>query len=357
MPQPQPISRVRDFIPDPAAAGHDHAAVIAASCADLQHRAPQDVSLTPWLTVIIPVHNGAPLLDAALAGIAAENPVGVEVLIFNSAEDGGAAKRIADAYAGRIAIVWHDRPDLSNWTYKANAGVNLARAPHIAILCHDDFWLPGHLAALRASLARHPAAAMTVAPSRFAGPDGTLHGPWGLPFRAGLVSGKQFGAAQLVQCTVAINGAAMRRDAFLAAGGLDENLWYPADWDLYLKMAKLGPVDVRPEVTTAYRVHSGAQTVSASRDIAEFRRQLETVFDRHHDDFTTPGSPVERRARASIEVNCALALAASGRPGSLPRLLLRLLMLGPVQLVRLLNETRLIDRMRPRLRLAIAGGF
>ena len=312
---------------------------------------------TPWLTVIIPVHNGAPLLEGALEGIAAENPVGVEVLIYNSADDGGAAKQIADRYSDRIAIAWHERPDLSNWTYKANVGAKAAQASHISVLCHDDFWLPGHLAALRASLERHPEAAMSVAPSRFAGPDGRLLGPWKLPFGAGLISGQKFGEAQLVQCTVAINGAVMRRDAFLASGGFDEGLWFSADWDLYLKMAKRGPVDVRPLVTSAYRVHGGAQTYNISRDIDEYRRQLDQVIERHLRDFTEPGSPTACRARAAAQVNCALALAAAGKPSSLMTALIQILRLGPRQMKRLLDETRLIDRMRPRLRLALVGGL
>lgn len=313
--------------------------------------------MNPWLTVIIPVHNGAPLLDAALAGIAAEDPAGVEVLIFNSADDGGAARQIADSYADRIAITWHDRADLSNWTFKANAAVELARAPHFSVLCHDDFWLPGHLASIRRSLAAQRGAVMSVAPSRFASPEGKLLGRWGLPFAPGLVEGQRFGSALLVQNTVAVNGVVLRRDAFLAAGGFDEALWYSADWDLYLKMARAGAIDVRSEVTTAYRVHGNAQTVTASRDIAEFRRQLDQVVDRHLLAFTSPHSAVDQRVRASIEINCALALAASGKKAGLLRSMLQLMQLGPRQVLRLFDETRLIDRLRPRLRLALTGGI
>lgn len=311
----------------------------------------------PWLTVIIPVHFGAPLLEGALAGIAAQDASGIEVLIYNSADDGGAARAIADRFTDRLDITWHERPDLSNWTYKANVGAKAARAPYLTVLCHDDFWLPGHVEELRASLERHPDAVMSVAPSRFAGPDGALLGPWKLPFRAGLISGKQFGGAQLVQCTVAINGAALHRDSFLSTGGFDEALWFSADWDLYLKMAKLGPVAVRDGVTSAYRVHGAAQTFNISRDIVEYRRQLDLVVDRHSSAFSRPEGPIVRRARMAIEMNCALALAASGHPLALIKAGFKLLMLGPMQVVRLLSETRLIDRMRPRLRLAFSGAL
>lgn len=48
--------------------------------------------MKPWLTVNIPEHNGAPLLDAAPTIIAGEPCTGVEVLIINSADDSGAAR-------------------------------------------------------------------------------------------------------------------------------------------------------------------------------------------------------------------------------------------------------------------------
>lgn len=225
------------------------------------------------------------------------------------------------------------------------------------MLGHDDFRLRGHFQAVKQSLPRQPDAVMSVGPFHFADPAGTRLHPCGLLLSAGLLAGHRFVEALLVQNTVAVNGVIMRRDAFLQAGGFDKALWYTVDWDLYLKMAQRGAVDIRPQVTTAYRVHGNAQTINASRDIAEFRRQLDVVIDRHLLAFTAACSAIDRRARASIVVNCALALAASGTVTGVGRTLLRVLRLGPRQVVRFLAETRLVDRLRPRLRLALAGGF
>ena len=312
--------------------------------------------MTPWLTVVMPIHNGAPLIGVALASIAAEQPKGVEVLIYNSADDGGAARRIADQYAGRIDICWQDRADLNNWTAKTNAGARDARAAHFVMLHHDDFWLPGHLAAVRQTIDQWPQAVMSVAPARFAGPDGTLLGQWGLPFAPGLVSGRAFADTLLVQNTIAVPTPVIRCDAYLACGGVDEALWYTADWDLYLKLAESGDVAVRSAVTSAFRVHGSSQTVTAARNVSEFRRQLDVVLNRHLAAAPPMARGVERRARASIDVNCALAVAASGKLGEFPRALGTLLKLGPREVLRLIAESRLIDRVRPRLRLALSRG-
>ncbi|MBW8784730.1 MAG: glycosyltransferase [Novosphingobium sp.] len=311
--------------------------------------------MTPWLSVIMPVHNGANYLADALAGISAENPDGVEVLIYNSAEDGGAARRIADRFAGRLDIVWRDTPELDSWTRKTNRGVADARADYVVVLPHDDLWLPGHLAELRRAIATDPDVALSVANVRYAGADGRLLGLWHVPFAPGRVRGEEFAATLLVQNNVCVTSALIRRDAFLACGGVDETLWYTGDWDLYLKLARRGDVRVRKAVTTAYRVHGGALTISGSRDEGEFRRQHEIVLARHPAALASTRG-LERRARTGIAVNCALAAASAGRFGALPRVMVSLVGLGPLGLARFLAQSRIIDRLRPRLRMRLGLG-
>ena len=307
--------------------------------------------MTIWLSVIMPVHGGATYLGATLESAVAERPDGVEFRLYNSLADDGAARAVADRFAGRLNMVWQDVPHLTPWTAKTNLGFAEARAPHIAMLHQDDLWLPGHLAALRAA---RGAAVMSVAPSRFIGPQGQGLGDWRLPFAPGMHAGADFARALLVQNTIAIPSPMIARAAWDAAGGLDDALWYTADWDLYLKLARAGEVHVRAGVTTAFRVHSKSLTMTGSRDAAAFRAQHEAVLDRHLPALAPPRAQ-ERRARVSITVNCALAAAANGRRAGLAGALARVFALGPVGALRFLHETRLTDRLAPRLRLMLAG--
>lgn len=314
--------------------------------------------MTPWLTVIVPVHNGAAFLEATLAAAAAERPDGVEFLVYDSGDDDGACRRIAARHAERLALRYEAAPDCKAWTAKTNRGVQEARGKHVAMLHQDDLWLPGHLAAVRAAIDAAPDAAMSIGPSAFIDGRGHTVGAWRLPFQPGLHDGADIAATLIVQNTVAIPSPVIRRAAWLAVGGMDEPLWYTADWDLYLKLARHGPVHVRPASTTAFRIHGASLTMTGSRSEADFRAQMEMVLDRHLPALAQAVRPrQERLARAAIAINCALAAGARGGWRTLAAGLGRVLTLGPRNVGRFLAQTRLIDRAVPRLRLALAGSI
>lgn len=316
--------------------------------------------MTPWLTVVMPVHNGAAHLGATLASAAAERPEGVEFRLYNSAPDGGAARAVADHFRDRLDIVWTEALHLKPWTAKTNLGVDEARAPFATMLHQDDLWRPGHLAALSAAvaaMAAQPRAAMSIGPSRFAGPAGEDLGPWDLPFAPGRHPGVDVAHTLLVQNSVAILAPVFRAETWRAVGGLDDDLWYTADWDLWLKLAEAGDVLVRPAATTAFRIHGGSLTMTGSRDAAAFRAQHDVVLARHMPGLMPLPSGLARRARAGVAINCALAEAANGQPLRLLAAVGALAALGPVDAARFLRESRLIDRLRPRLRLKAKGDF
>jgi len=312
----------------------------------------------PWLTVVMPVHHGEQFLHATLTSAATQDTDGVEFLIYNSGVDDGASRRIAERFANQLDIFWRDMPELPSWTAKTNLGVREARAAHVSMLHQDDLWLPGHLDVVRRAVTANPDAILSVAPSWFAGPDGRRIGNWDLPFSPGLVAPEDFISTLLVQSSIAIPSPVMRRDAWLAAGGMDENLWFSADWDIYLKIAAQGHVTVRSETTTAFRLHQGSLTMTGSRRPGSLRPQLETVLERHLCHLPAHSrSRIERRARASIEINCALADASCGDRRALISATLRLLSLGPIEVARYLRQSRIVDRVVPRLRLALAGNL
>lgn len=310
--------------------------------------------MSPWLSVIMPIHRGERFLASTLASAAAEEPAGVEFIVYDSGADHGASQRIAKAFEGLLSIVWHDTPDMAPWTAKTNRGVAEACAPYVAMLHQDDLWLPGHLSALKQITAASPAAALSIGPSLFIGPSGRTIGKWRLPWFPGIYRGAKILEPLLVQNSIAIPSVIIRRDAFLDVGGMEESLWYTADWDLYLKLAEAGDVAVRSETTTAFRLHGHSLTMTGSRDLSDFRCQHERVLDDHGRSLKLCSRDTERRARASVAVNCALAAAANGKPGDLVWSVLSLFKLGPFGLVRYLRQSRILDRLLPRLKLALA---
>ena len=310
------------------------------------------------LSVIMPVHGGARHLGATLASAAAEAPgPEVEFRLYNSLADDGAARAVAEQFAGRLNMVWQDRKDLVPWTAKTNLGVAEARGQWVAMLHQDDLWLPGHLAALDAAIRTFPDAAFSVGPSRFVDGAGRQIGTWRLPFAPGLHPARAAALTLLVQNSLAIPSPLIRRSAWLGAGGMDEALWYTADWDIYLKLLAHGDLAVRGEATTAFRLHGGSLTMQGRHRAGAMEEQHAAVLARHLPLLAPVPSAVERRARASVAVNCALAGASAGRPGALAGAMARLLGLGPLGMVRYVRESRIAERIWPRLRLTLAGGM
>lgn len=308
----------------------------------------------PWLSVVMPIHNGEHWLAATLDSVVAQDCRGIEFILIDSGE-GTRCRDIALAYADRLPIRYEHRADIKPWTAKTNLGVMEARAPRIAMLHQDDLWLESRVETIRDAIEAYPEASMIVAPSHYVGPDGRKVGEWRLPFRYGLQTGMAVGRDLLVQEVIALPAPVIRRDAWLAAGGLEEGLWYTGDWDLYLKLAALGSVAVLPHPTTAFRLHGSSLTMTGSRDIGDFRGQLESVYRRHEPVFAKANDrALHRRAEASIAVNCALARVAAGDARAWLDAASELIRLGPVNLWHYLRLSRIIDRAWPRLRLRLA---
>jgi len=313
--------------------------------------------MIPWLSVIVPVHDGARFLGATLESAAAERPQGVEFLVYDSGDDGGAARRVADAYADRLDLRWTPVPEIKPWTAKTNLGVREARTDHVCMLHQDDLWLPGHLDAVRRMIMCCPES-VSIGPSCFANADGGLVGKWKLPFGPGTIAKDRFLEALLVQNSIAVPSPVIPRKAWLAVGGMDEDLWYTADWDLYLKLAGVAAIQVRPAITTAFRLHGRSLTMMGRRDALQFRAQLETVLNRHVNALPAAlRKGAERLARVSIDVNCSLAAASAGQTRRALDGLAAMLRLGPRALILYLCRSRIIDRLLPRVRLSLAGRF
>ncbi|MFN4020094.1 MAG: hypothetical protein ACK4IC_06210 [Erythrobacter sp.] len=309
--------------------------------------------MTPWLSVVMPVHRPEVWLDAALASIAAagEVPGAIEVIIRDSTPEGRQGEAYAQAYAGRLMIDYAHVPDVPSWTAKTNQMVAAARASHVCTLHQDDLWLAGRARIARELVCRHPGAALLFGPARLVDAGGRDLGGWNPPFAPGVIDPARFRAILLVQNSLAMPAPVFRRDAYLAAGGLDEALWYTPDWELWLKLGAQGLVVCDPRPATAFRIHAGAQTMTRSR--AELAAQLAIVLDRH----LVPGESTARISRASAAINVALAEAAAGERGAVWRALAEFVRLGPVDAGCYLRYSRLAERLWPRLRLRFAGGL
>lgn len=312
----------------------------------------------PFLSVVMPVHNGAEWIGTTLDSLPSEASADLEVIVIDSSPDSATAE-LVEQFIGRVPLHLLRRSDLKPWQTKTNLGVELATADHVCILHQDDLWLPGRVESARRWIEKAPEAVLHLAPTLIIDRSGRRMGRWNCPLAPETPLAAEFLLARLlVQNFISVPAPIFRRSAWLACGGMDEQLWYTPDWDIWLKLAANGPVVYHTDLTTAFRIHGSSLTVTGARNAEEFRSQMDIVLNRHLDRLPAGIRPrVERAARASINVNVSLAAASGGRLATIFRAAGNMASLGPSGIWCYLRDSRLLERVVPRIRARLTGAF
>jgi glycosyltransferase involved in cell wall biosynthesis len=313
----------------------------------------------PWLSVIVPSHNDQRWLGAALESVVDQHDPGIEVILIDASET-DASLEIVSEFTNRLDIRAQRRLDLQTWAAKANFAAEQARADRICILHPDDLWLPNRCAKLRKWLALQPDSVMHLHPCYFIDESGTRLGMWRCPLPGGQfpVPAPIFFQRLLVQNFIAVPAPTIRRDAFLRVGGMDSRLWHTTDWDLYFKIASVGSVYYHSCPLACYRIHKSSLGMQGTRNTDDFRRQHEIVIDRHVGKLSSVSTNETLRiARASVNVNVALAAAVGGNLSQMAKALISVLALGPRGMHRYFLYSRLVERTFPRVRALVTGNL
>ncbi len=300
----------------------------------------------------MPTYNGDEFLAAALESVRSQQRDGMELLIVDDGSTDRTLAIIRD-FADKLPIRLITPGRIGNWVAATNIGLREASGEWACLLHQDDLWLPGRLDRLWPEMQTSPAT-LIVHDATYVGPAGQSLGAWTCPFSAGSIPSALFVERLLVQNFLAIPSPVFRRTAAVATGGMNEALWFSADWDLWLRLAALGPVHFLAERLCAFRIHPASQTASRKLRPSEWEEQLTTVLAHHIEGW--PAEPqvrarVERAALASVAVNAALSAASRGEQVKALPVIWQLAALGPSGLHRYLRDSRIVQRVTSRLKL------
>ncbi len=299
----------------------------------------------PWLSVVMPTYNGSRFLRTTLTSVA-QQADDIEVI---AVDDGStdATLEILDSFRARLPLRLVARNHAGNWVANTNHGLQLSRGRWVSFLHQDDLWMAGRISTGRETVRRHPDAALIVHPCWFLDERGRRLGRWNCPLRSGMQSPATMVDRLLVQNFIGMPAPVFRRDVAKHVGGLDESLWYTADWDFWLKLAATGPTIYVPKPLAGFRIHRYSQTTCRAGRSQEIQQQIQIVLDRHLN-----GSPesVRTAAEFSMELNAQLAASAHGGRSDWRRVALGFAALGSTGWQRFLRDSRITERICARLR-------
>lgn len=286
------------------------------------------MSAGPTTSVIVPAFNAAPYLAETLESVRAQTDGDWELIVVDdgSTDQTPLVARQFAARDGRIRLIGQARQGVSA---ARNRGASESRAAEfVTFLDADDVWEPVALATLTEALRRRPTA---VAVHGFA----RLIDAQGRPIRPGeqeayardrrevaggrlrpvpLSAPTRFAALVFQNCIPA-GGILLRRAAFEAVGGFDPAMSPAEDWDLWLRVSRVGDIAFQDCLIYGYRQH-GANTSADPRRMRRAQRRVRRrVITDHQIDAPTRQAAILGARLADRELCAHLRRQFRGRLG------------------------------------------
>ena len=229
---------------------------------------------TPPVSFVIPTRNHAPFIRQCLDSCLGQSIAGAEILVIDGASTDGTVA-ILESYGERVRFI--SEPDRGQ-SDAVNKGIALARGEIIAWLNSDDYYADSRV--LGDVLAAFAAdGRLDVVHG-----DGLLVDVSGIPIRRAAGSQLDGGRRLLVHHSLVMQPSVFfRRALFVEVGGLDEQLHWAMDYDLWLRMLPAARgVRYLPRLMACTRAHRDAKTFAHMLDQI---REVRALKRRHRDAF------------------------------------------------------------------------
>lgn len=223
-----------------------------------------------FVSVIIPVYNGAALLAEAVASIQQQNYDPLEIIIVDDGSTDNTAGVVADLQANNIRYVYQPN---SGPAVARNTGLELAAGDIIAFIDADDLWSENKLAPQLVCLAERPELDVVMG-----------HVQWMRLFtqKEGKPIFKKFG--EPFAC-FHLASALFRRAVFEKVGLCDPTLRYSEDVDWFMRAREQGiSIALLDHVALFYRLHESNMTHGRSPQALNVLKVLKMSLDRRRKD-------------------------------------------------------------------------
>lgn len=266
------------------------------------------------VSIIIPAYNVAPYIGETLTSVFAQTFTGYEVIVINDGSpDTAELEHVLSPFMTRITYLKQKNLGASA---ARNAGLRLARGEFVAFLDADDLWLPNYLDE-QIKFTRAHGCDLVCADALMFGDTpnaGQTYMEWLMDAAPAegdvtfldLVSG--------ARCLIT-SGVMARRELILEAGGFDLALRNAQDFDLWLRLARLGArLMYQRKTLLRYRCHAGSLTGDAVNSVI---REL-SVLDKIETSYqltvaeSAEIAPVIRARRGILEFELGKLLIAQG---------------------------------------------
>lgn len=222
------------------------------------------------VSIIIPAYNQAGYLGAAIQSALGQSYGDVEVIVVDDGSTDNTRAVVEQMADPRLRYVYQENRGLSA---ARNTGIRQARGAYLSYLDSDDLFLPEKLALLLAVMAERPEVGLAAGQAR---PIDEAGGQAGALFDRPLPADER---DLLLHNPLHVGSVLVRRSWQERAGFFDESLRSYEDWDMWLRLARLGcPMAWVAQPVSLYRFHAAQMTRDGSQMTTATFAVLDKVF-------------------------------------------------------------------------------
>ncbi len=221
----------------------------------------------PAVSVVIPTYNRVALLKETVASVRNQTFDNLEIIVV----DDGSLDDTWEWLQGQRDIRAFKQTN-KGIAAARNAGIAQARSPWIALLDHDDVWLPEKLSLQMEFVEKNPRVALVAARHIRLG----KHIP--KPLKLQWISGDLF-ADVYSKSFIHTSSVVVKKDVIESIGGFDSRYRFADEFDVWLKIARDHEIAYLNKCLVLIRFYDA----NTSHDRIRLRKETQDILLRHYD--------------------------------------------------------------------------
>jgi len=245
----------------------------------------------------MPAYNAADTIAEAVHSALCQRDVQVEVIVIDDGSEDDTCEEL-EQFSNQIKLIKQSHLGRS---VARNIGLQEATTTFVAFLDADDIWVDTKLQVQLLHLTQHPQAVLTYSRAALMDPNGAPVTPT-TQVGGGRPGVRDIGDELLNGNMIPLLTVMARTEAIKRAGGFDPDIDYAEDWDLWLRLAQLGPFHFSDACLAYYRT-PGVSRWARIESSEEMVKRCISIIARYGEGI--------RAKRASVHIYAKAAMYAT----------------------------------------------